>query len=150
MPIGDARYARQRIGFSRNGDLLTLLNLPTGLEHRIAPKEHLEAWQVITPAHERWQPDPSSDILVIGDSFLEMYSVEGEGVVPAAGLAEQLSFYLQRPVDRIASHEWGDYGARRALGDTLQGVRDRAKGRTIIVWEFAIRALATDSWTLLR
>jgi hypothetical protein len=86
---------------------------------------------------------------LIGDSFLEMYSVEEGGVVPEAGLAERLSYYLQRPTDRIASHQWGAYGAREALGVSLRRVRERARGRRVVIWEFAIRNLAASAWNLM-
>ncbi len=152
VPAGPpTRYSRQPIDFVRGGDLVELLNLPPSRRDALFPPHLLTAQQVLTSSGSRWQRDPSSDILLIGDSFLEIYSHdEPDSDVPPAGLAEQqLSYYLQRPIDRIASHRWGPFGAREALGDTIQRVRLRARGRKIIVWEFASRYLAVGNWKLM-
>jgi alginate O-acetyltransferase complex protein AlgJ len=150
-PAPRVAYSRKQVDLVHYGDLVRLLNLPPSREETLSPNERLTAWEVFTPAGSRWQREPASDILLIGDSFLEIYSSEGDGAggPVGAGLAEQLSYYLQRPVDRIASHTWGKYGAREALGTTLERVRQHLGGRKIVIWQFATRKLAIDDWPVM-
>ena len=133
----------------RDGDLVNLLSLSSLRQHSLFPTRS-SVGGVYTLAGARWQPDVASDILLIGDSFLEIYSSEQDGRVAAgAGLAEQLSYHLQRPVDRIAKHT-GEYGVREALGDSIAQLRQQAKGRKVIIWQFAVRKLAFDDWPLMQ
>jgi alginate O-acetyltransferase complex protein AlgJ len=150
-PAPRVAYSRKQLDLVRYGDLVRLLNLPPSREEILSPNERLAAWEVFTPAGSRWQREPASDILMIGDSFLEIYSSEGDGAggAMAAGVAEQLSYYLQRPVDRIASHTWGKYGAREALGTTMEQVRKQLGDRKIVIWQFATRKLAIDDWPVM-
>ena len=66
-----------------------------------------------------------------------------------AGLAEQLSFLLQRPVDRIAVNAGGAYASRQALARELAAGRDRLRGKRVLVYEFAARELASGDWRLV-
>ncbi len=142
-PAPRVQYSRRQVDYVSYGDLVALLNLPLSRAQAVFPREQLVASQVVAPSGVRWQPDPTSDVLLIGDSFLDMYSTE------SAGIAEQLSYYLQRPVDRIAGHLWGAYGAREAVGKDLQHVREGVGGRKVVIWEFAMRNLAVGGWKLM-
>jgi alginate O-acetyltransferase complex protein AlgJ len=138
-------YRRASEHVTRLGDLALLLGLPASKLSEIYGRESLDVEQVTDATGAPWQPDPASDVLFIGDSFLEMYS----GQHWQAGLAEQVSFLLQHPVDRIASHHWGPYGEREGLGNSVAAVRQGARTRRVVVWEFAMRRLAFGSWRLL-
>ena len=48
----------------------------------------------------------------MGDSFLEFLSNAEGGRQYAGGLAEQVSYLLQRPVAREASHKFGKFDSR--------------------------------------
>ena len=143
------RYTRQRMVVSRHADMASLLNLPLDQEDALYPPQRLTVQQVFAPSGSPWRPDPSSDILLIGDSFVEMYDSNETGGIQAVGLAPQLSYHLQRPVHRIGRHDWLTHGAREALGNNIQSVREGARGRRIVIWEFAMRELAQGNWTLL-
>jgi hypothetical protein len=67
----------------------------------------------------------------------------------AAGLAEQLSFALNRPVDAILRNDDGAYATREILSRELAQGEDRLAGKKIVVWQFAARELAVGDWKLL-
>jgi alginate O-acetyltransferase complex protein AlgJ len=141
---GAVLYRREPAESVRADDLIPLLGVPASRAARVSPPELYHTDRIVKSDGTRWKADPSSRLLVIGDSFLEYYIEDG------AGLGAALSYYARRPVDVRASHRWGTYDAREALGKTLQEVRTAARGRRVIVWEFAIRRLAVNDWPLLR
>ena len=143
-------YVRRRASLEHRNDLVELLDLPASRASRMQLDEELAFDGVRTAAGDVWQPDAGSDVLVIGDSLTEMYSSYEPGLRPAGGFAEQVSYYLQRGVDRRAGRQFGPLDVRRALGETLDEVRKNASGRRVIVWEFAMRKLAVGEWPLLQ
>jgi alginate O-acetyltransferase complex protein AlgJ len=112
------------------------------------------------PGAASWQPDPEAEVLLLGDSFSNVYSNReaftnrvagreyhwGEG----AGLAEQLSFFLRRPVDRIVRNAGGSHTTRRDLARAIarEGARgrDRLQHVRVVVYQFAVRELAVGDW----
>ncbi|MFC1596729.1 hypothetical protein ACFL5Q_02170 [Planctomycetota bacterium] len=104
---------------------------------------------VTDAAGEPWRPDPAAEILVQGDSFANIYSLEMMNWGCAAGLAEQLSFTLNRPVDTILRNDDGAYATREMLSHELAQGEDRLAGKKIVVWQFAARELAVGDWKLL-
>jgi alginate O-acetyltransferase complex protein AlgJ len=96
-------------------------------------------------------------VLLLGDSFSNVYSdraafARGAGLDwgSGAGLAEQLSFALGRPVDRIVRNDDGAFATRRELAAELARAaargRDRLAGVRAVVWQFAERELAFGDW----
>jgi len=67
----------------------------------------------------------------------------------AAGLAEQLSFALNRPVDAVLRNDDGAHATREMLSRELAQGADRLAGKKIVVWQFAARELAVGDWKLL-
>ena len=67
----------------------------------------------------------------------------------AAGLAEQLSCVLNRPVDTILRNNDGAYSTRETLSRELAHGEDRLAGKKVVVWQFAARELAVGDWKLL-
>jgi len=138
-------YRRAPNHATRFGDLAPLLGLPAPRLSAVGALESIDLEQVTDATGAPWQPDPASDILFVGDSFLETYSHQNS----QAGLAEQVSFLLQHRVDRMASNHWGPYGEREGLGKSIADVRQAARTRRVVVWEFAMRKLAFGRWDLL-
>lgn len=101
---------------------------------------------VLTHARNPWQPDATSDVLVLGDSFCNIYSLDTMGWGESAGLIEQLSFELQRPLDRLVINDNGAYATRALLARELARGRDRLAGKKLVIWEFAERELAAGDW----
>jgi len=102
--------------------------------------------RVENAAGELWEPDPESDVLLLGDSFTNVFSLEAMGWGTAAGLAPHLAFALGRPVDVIAQNDSGAFATRQALARELGGGQDRLRGKRVVIWELASRELAVGDW----
>jgi alginate O-acetyltransferase complex protein AlgJ len=121
------------------GDLARMLELPPG-QGLFAPQ------RVTVRPVLGWASDPAAEVLILGDSYTNVYSRSDLGWGTGAGLAEQLAFYLQRPVDRIALNAGGAWASRQALARELAAGRDRLAGKRVVVVEFAARELAFGDW----
>jgi len=100
------------------------------------------------PEGNPWTPDPESAVLLLGDSFTNIYSRDDLGWGAGAGLAEQLSYFLGRPVDRIARNDGGAHATRRALSDALARGEDRLAHTRVVVYQFAARELSWGDWKM--
>jgi alginate O-acetyltransferase complex protein AlgJ len=155
-PRGDG-FSRAPERARHYGDLVLLLNL--------ARDQALYAPEEVTPRAvlrdgAPWRPTRGAEVLLLGDSFSNVYSDAaafrserlggdfswGEG----AGLAEQLSFALARPLDRIVRNAGGAWAARsdlaREVAREAEAGRDRLAGVRVVVWQFAVRELAQGDW----
>lgn len=117
------------------GDLARMLELPPG--QRLFPPQRVTVRVV-----PDWRPDPSAEVLILGDSYTNVYSRPDLGWGAGAGLAEQLAFHLQRPVDRIAMNAGGAWASRQALAREL----NRLAGKKVVVVQFSARELAFGDW----
>ena len=116
-------------------------------------------WQVFTPetatvrqvldGKQPWQPDPKAEILLLGDSFTNIFSLAPMGWGEGAGLAEHLSLALGLPVDAITRNDAGSFATREMLAKELQRGNDRLVGKKLVIWEFASRELASGDWKLI-
>jgi hypothetical protein len=129
---------------SRVGDLVDMLKLPE--EQRIFAAQSVAVHQVQDAAGAAWEPDAKADVLLLGDSFTNIFSLEGMGWGAAAGLGPQLSLALQRPLDVIAQNDSGAFATRQALARELEAGLDRLAGKRVVVWEFASRELSVGDW----
>ena len=84
-------------------------------------------------------------MLVLGDSFSNIYSLESMGWGTSAGFVEQLSYALRRPIDRLVQNDQGAF-ATRAM---LQRDPRRLDGKRVVVYQFAARELAFGDWKVL-
>ncbi len=126
------------------GDTAAMLRLPRG--QTLFPKETVPIRQIVQSDDQLWQPDRSADVLLLGDSFTNIYSLPEMNWGSAAGLAEQLSFLLQRPVDRLAQNDGGSHAVRQSLVQEMARGNDRLAGKQIVIWQFAARELAFGDW----
>ncbi len=146
---GDSSYTRTRLLVRNRGDVAALL----GARPASVPLEESTIRPVLAADGAAWRPEPSAQVLLLGDSFSNVYSDReafareegrlhwGEG----AGLAEQLSFALQRPVDRLVRNDDGAFATRLELARRLEHVGGSTWPR-IVVWQFAERELAFGDW----
>ena len=126
------------------GDIVVMLKLPA--TSRLYPREAVTIHPVRRPDGKPWSADPRADVLVLGDSFFNIFSLEGMGWGASAGFVEQLSHTLRRPIDAIIRNDAGALATRELLGQELARGRDRLHGKRLVVWEFAVRELATGNW----
>ncbi len=146
-PVPDPGYQSRPAPVANPGDLALMLKLPPS--QKLYPPEPAVARQVLTPKNAFWRPDPAADVLVLGDSFCNIYSLNSLGWGESAGLIEQLSLELKRPLDGIARNDNGAFATRAALARELARGRDRLAGKRLVIWEFAARELAEGDWKLV-
>jgi hypothetical protein len=125
------------------GDIARMLKLPD-LRNPYSP-------ETVT-IHEiaSWRPSKDADILLLGDSFSNIFSLGALGWGESAGFAEQLSRALGgRPLDCILRNSDGAFATREILSRELARGKDRLAGKKVVIWEFAARELAFGDWKML-
>ncbi len=147
LPPGHAGLQAQPQPLSGRGDIARMLTLPSKVD--LYPEQKVQIHQVYSGQQEFWQPDRNAQILLLGDSFTNIYSIEGLGWGSRGGFAEQLSHFLQTPLDLLARNDSGAYVTREMLAGELARGRDRLAGKKIVIWQFAERELAFGDWRLI-
>jgi alginate O-acetyltransferase complex protein AlgJ len=140
-------YVERSVTVQNRGDIATMLRLSAA--EKLFPAERVVSPRVLSPLGRAWRSDPGAEILLLGDSFSNIYSEPGLGWGAGAGLAERLSFHLQRPVDRIALNAGGAYASRQVLARELASGKARLAGKRVVVYQFAARELAGGDWRRL-
>ena len=93
-----------------------------------------------------WQPRESADVLLLGDSFTNIFSAPSMGWGEGAGLAPHLARALGRDIDLIAQNDSGAFATRKLLSEALGAGEDRLAGKKVVIWELAARELAAGDW----
>jgi hypothetical protein len=137
-------YSVERSDITQLGDLAVMLGLP--VNQRVFPREKVSIRKVFEAGGEPWHPEKTADVLVLGDSFSNIYSLGAMGWGDGAGFIEQLSYTLQRPLDRITRNDNGSYATREFLAGEMAKGRDRLAGKRLVIYQFAIRELAVGNW----
>ena len=128
------------------GDIAAMLKLSSS--EKFFPPETVTIRQVVT-GNALWRPSKEADVLLLGDSFSNIFSFEAMGWGEAAGFAEHLSFALRRPIDCILRNSDASFATREILSNELARGRDRLAGKKLVIWEFAARELSFGNWKLL-
>lgn len=148
LPPRDAvPFTTQAATVTNRGDTLHLLGLPDGW----SPSEPDRATigQVLMPSGSLWAPSPTADILLLGDSFTNIYALGSMGWGRGAGLAERLSLALGREVDRLTQNDNGAFATRAALARELVRDPERLTTTRVVVYQFATRELSHGDWRLV-
>ncbi|MFM1770648.1 MAG: hypothetical protein RJA22_3177 [Verrucomicrobiota bacterium] len=147
LPPGQpGRFATIARSVTAPGDIALMLRLPDG--PAAYPAETVPLRQVVE-GDRYWRPDPKAEVLLLGDSFANIYSLAPMGWGESAGLAEHLSLALGLPVDALCRNDAGSHATREMLARELRRGRDRLAGKKLVIWEFAARELALGDWKLL-
>ena len=128
------------------GDIAAMLKLTRG--EKFFPPEKVTIRQVVT-GNGLWRPSKEADVLLLGDSFSNIFSFEPMGWGESAGFGEHLSVALKRPIDCILRNSDASFATREILSNELARGRDRLAGKKLVVWEFATRELSFGNWKLL-
>lgn len=126
------------------GDITRMLQLSPGQKH--FPPERVNLMQVLTDEGDAWRSDAEAPVLVLGDSFSNIFSVEAMGWGESAGFVEHLSHALESPVDRITRNDNASFATREILSNELARGRNRLADKKIVVYQFAARELALGNW----
>ena len=139
----ETEYRVQQVEVQQTGDIVPMLDLPDG--QRLYPPESVWVRRVLNADGSGWRSSRDADVLVLGDSFSNMYSLESMGWGTSAGFVEQLSYALRRPIDRILQNDDGAFATRAILAaDT-----GRLKNTRVVVYQFAERELAFGDWKIV-
>lgn len=128
------------------GDLADMLKMSKDYGYS---RERVEMRQIRQPDGTPWSASRDADILFLGDSYANIFALDGMGWGTGSGLVEQLSFQLRRPVDSILINDKGSFTTRQQLGNELKRGEDRLAGKKVVVYEFATRELALGNWKLI-
>ena len=131
---------------THQGDLVPMLGINPATSARFQEIAHLEQ---VTRGSGLWRPDPSANVLLLGDSFANIFSLDSMGWGESAGLAEHLSHSINNPVDSITRNSDGAFATREMLAAQLARGHDRLAGKRWVVWGFAERELSFGNWKLI-
>ena len=143
-PGGVARWRAVAKTVSRVGDVTDMLGLPEG--QRLFSPDVVAIHEVQDQTGAPFEPSDKASVLLLGDSFTNVFSLEPMGWGTSAGFGAQLARALDRDVDVIAQNDAGAHATRRLLHDTLAGGEDRLAGKTVVIWELASRELAVGDF----
>lgn len=145
-PVPSSNYTVEPREARHTGDTAAMLDLPAG--QTLYPPETVTLRFVAGPTGDPWRPSRNADVLVLGDSFSNIYSLAAMGWGESAGFIEQLSVALDRPLDRIVQNDQGARATRDLLARELTGAADRLAGKRLVIWQFAVRELAFGDWAV--
>jgi alginate O-acetyltransferase complex protein AlgJ len=145
-PPADPQMHTEVETVTRVGDLVDMLRLLPG--QRLFPAQSVEIARVVSGDGARWMPSADADVLLVGDSFTNIYSDPAMGWGDSAGFAEHLSLALGRPLDVLAENGGAAAAVRLSLarGDN----RARLAGKRLVIYQFAMRDLAGQHWPVVR
>ena len=149
MPLPDAPappYATTRAAATNLGDIAVMLRLPSS---QTFYRLQSVALSQVTDRTRFWRPDSAADVLLLGDSFANIFSLERMGWGEAAGLPEHLSLALGRPLDALLQNDKGSWKTRGMLATEMKRGNDRLAGKRLVIWQFAARELAFGDWKLI-
>ena len=129
------------------GDIAKMLKLPNN--QKLFPQERVTRHVVQTRSGRPWQSMQESEILFLGDSFSNIYSLAGMEWGDSAGFVEHLSAELARPIDKIVINAGGADATRQALVQELNRGHDRLVGKRVLIYQFATRELFSGKWKQL-
>jgi hypothetical protein len=125
------------------GDVAALLTLP---QNQVRRYEETVPIEQVWAGNGAWQADPDADVLLLGDSFSNVFSLGAMHWGESAGFPEHLSAALGRPIDCILRNSDASFATREMLARELGRGRDRLARKKVVVWEFAERELAFGDW----
>ncbi len=127
------------------GDTALMLNIPAS-----SPLSALQTVAIETVAGaggEQWRADRACPVLVLGDSYTNIFSSEDLGWGSASGFAEQLSRSLGCRVDKLARNDAGAKSAREMLAAETARNPGWLDGKKVVVWVMAAREFVRGDWS---
>lgn len=139
-------YKEQVNSVTGIGDTAVMLDFPEGKDKKYRSKVTVRK---VMLDNKPWKSDKSADILFMGDSFSNIYSVDGMGWGESAGIVERLSYLMKRPIDKISINAGGAYATREDLKRQLTRNTNRLTGKKVVIYEFAARELSSGDWRMI-
>ncbi len=145
MPVAPEELVAEGKEISSVGDTALMLELPASSPLRQSQSMTIE--QIKTRDGNPWRANRDSPVLVLGDSYSNIYSADGLGWGGGAGFAEQLSVQLNHRVDKSARNDAGAKSARRMLVAEAAKSPGWLDGKKIIIWVMAAREFVRGDWS---
>lgn len=149
---GVTSYVRREQNIQNLGDTAVMLALDES--QTLFPKQEVTVRQIQDAPGIPWQRRKGSDVLILGDSFCNVFSLTGMGWGQSAGFGEHLSYYLKQPLDSIVVNAGGSHTSRLKLVGEMARARKRGKDRLagvkLVIWEFSMRDLVIGDWKILQ
>lgn len=127
------------------GDTALMNNLPASSP--LMGLQSVEAEAVLCADGKEWRADSSSPVLVLGDSYTNIFSSKDLGWGTSAGLAEHLSLALGYRVDKLARNDAGAKSAREMLAAEDARRPGWLDGKKVVVWVMAAREFVRGDWS---
>ena len=128
---GKVKYSLASITLRRYGDVLKMMR-SSQIENMFEP-ERLKCAQIVNATTAQlYENDPNSEVLVMGDSFLRIYSGDEPG---SGGFIEHLAFELGFPLASIVN----DGGASTLVRQELSRKPALLRNKKLVIWEFVER-----------
>jgi hypothetical protein len=137
---GKVKYRLIPTTIKRSGDVLKMMLVPR-IEGRFEP-ETLNCTRVVNAGTgQLYQADPNSEVLIIGDSFLRIYSRDEPG---SGGFVEHLAYELGFPLTSVIN----DGGASTLVRQELSRKPALLRNKKLVIWEFVERDIrfGTEGW----
>ncbi len=137
-----AAFDERHVTVEGEGDLAALLDSAGWLESQ---PMRVDVQQVIARRDGRPPIDRRSPLLLLGDSFTQVYANAELGFGIRGGLGESLAAELGLPIDVIAIPGGGANRARQALALRRAGLA----GKRLVIWQISQRDLlfAREGWS---
>ncbi len=140
LPPPEAIATPDRLSVTGIGDIARMLRLPDSSPWLSAEN--------VAPRRISKLRGPAP-VLLLGDSFSNIYAQTALGWGAEGGFAAELSHALGLPVSTIARNNDGASATRQILADSLRRGEDPLVGVRVVVWEFAMRELVVGRWDLI-
>ncbi len=147
LSSGDTEFRTVEAPIENHGDIAVMLKLPA--DQTVFPPESASLRVVLTSGGELWRPSRTAGVLLLGDSFSNIYSLGAMNWGESAGFAEQLSLELKQPLDTFLRNDAGAFASREMLMRELARGNDRLAGKKVVIWEFAARELSVGDWKVM-
>ena len=135
------RYSSTSAAVDNIGDLAEMLEMPA-----LFPAQTVYQDVVAKPSGKPWRTGRKAEVLLLGDSFTNIYFQEGLGWGADAGLAQRLSYHLRRPVDAMIRNDDAAFATRLLLNQEIAQGGKRLANTRIVIWEFTARELSFGDW----
>ncbi len=145
--VQSREFIVQPVEVERFGDLYDMLNLPSGTNN-FAPIKFIVEKVIDKKTGKPCTPDRSSPIVLLGDSFVNIYSKGDMGWGEYAGFSEHLALNLGLPVDVVAINDGGATTSRESFARRHNALA----GKKLVIWQFAVRDLTNPEsrWEIVK
>ena len=112
----------------------------------------LAADQTLIPPETTVQKEVDLDseaapkVLLLGDSFSNIFSLEAMGWGKEGGFGEHLAASLRHPVRRRVRNDAGASATREMIAREMTRGQNPLEGIEVVVWQFAARELKFGNW----